>query len=239
MGKVFLIIPILLFVVQLHVAGQNADSVAVQIPADKAMKKGAQDTVQIIADTVITIEKVIKKPHSPHKATIMAMILPGSGQIYNGQWWKVPVLYGGIAADLYGILWNNKRFVEYKSAFIEYSQYIEAKAKDPNLPYPSDPAWDKIPKGFDVETDPYLQTSAGQQWFKNSLSNRKTNFKRNRDLCYIVMGAIYALNIIDACVFAHFYDFEIDDDLSMSILPTTSYSPFSGGTIGVSLTFNF
>lgn len=241
MGKLFLITPVLLFVIQICAVGQVVDSSAVKMSVNTEIKSERQqkEIIKTTGDTVLTIEKVIKKPHSPHKATIMAMILPGSGQIYNGQWWKVPVLYGGIAADIYGIVWNNKRFVEYKDAFVEYSQYLDAKAKDPNTPYPSDPAWDKIPKGFDVETDPYLQTGAGQQWFKNSLSNRKTGFKRNRDLCYIVMGAIYALNIIDACVFAHFYDFEIDDNLSMSILPTTSYSPFSGGTIGVSLTFNF
>ena len=144
------------------------------------------------------------------------MLLPGSGQIYNGQWWKVPILYGGMAADIYGIVWNQKRFKEYRDAYVEWVQYLDAKAKDP-----------------------YLQSSRGQTWFKNTLSNRKTSFKRNRDLCYIVMAAIYAINIIDATVYAHFYDFEIDDNLSFNLQPTSSYSPVSGGSIGLTLTFNF
>lgn len=201
-----------------------------------------RDTVQMasVNDTILTIEQVVnKKPHSPHKATIMAMVLPGSGQIYNGQWWKVPILYGGVAATTYGIVWNNNRFKDYRDAFVEWVQYQDAKAKDPTTPYPEHPAWDKIPKAFDVQTNPYLQTSAGQEWFKNILNNRKTSFKRNRDLCYILMAAIYAINIIDATVYAHFYDFEIDDDLSLQVRPTTSYSPLGGGTVGLTLTFNF
>lgn len=200
-----------------------------------------RDTVrrEVVSDTMMAIEKVIRKPHSPHKATIMAMILPGSGQIYNGQWWKVSILYGGIAADIYGITWNNKRFREYRDAYIQWVQYLEEKADNPETPYPQNPAWDKIPKGFDVETDPYLQTKAGQDWFKNTLNNRKTSFKRNRDLCLIVMAAIYAINIIDATVYAHFYDFEIDDNLSFHIQPSAVYSPLGGGQIGLTLSFNF
>lgn len=186
-------------------------------------------------DTLEMIEKILKKPHSPHKATLMAMALPGSGQIYNGQWWKVPVLYGGVAADLYGIIWNNKRFKEYQAAFVSYTSYLGGG----NDEYYKDPVWQDIPTPYPVNEWPQLQTDRGKEWFKTTLQNKKTGFKRNRDLCYIVMGAIYALNIIDACVFAHFYDFEIDDDLSINILPTSSYSPVSGGTLGVSLTFNF
>ena len=47
------------------------------------------------------------------------------------------------------------------------------------------------------------------------------------------------IQIIDATVFAHFYDYEINDDLSMSIRPTTGFSPVTGGNVGISLTFNF
>ncbi len=200
-----------------------------------------KDTLSVLTpgDTLPAIEQVSGKPHSPHKATIMAMVLPGSGQIYNGQWWKVPILYGGIAADMYGIIWNNNRYKEYRDAYVEWVQYLERLSENPDTPYPENPAWDKIPKGFDVETAPYMQTSAGKEWFKNILNNRKTSFKRNRDLCYIVMAAIYAVNIIDAAVYAHFYDFEIDDNLSFHIRPTSSYSPIGGGSVGLTLTMKF
>lgn len=200
-----------------------------------------KDTLSVLttSDTLLAIEQVVKKPHSPHRATIMAMVLPGSGQIYNGQWWKVPILYGGIAADMYGIIWNNNRYKEYRDAYVEWVQYLDRLSQNPDTPYPENPAWDKIPKGFDVETAPYMQTSAGREWFKNTLNNRKTSFKRNRDLCYIVMAAIYAINIIDATVYAHFYDFEIDDNLSFHIRPTSSYSPMGGGSIGLTLTMRF
>ncbi|MGL5681474.1 MAG: DUF5683 domain-containing protein [Marinifilaceae bacterium] len=209
---------------------------------DKKKKVETRDSLSmdsLVLEPLKPLEFKEKKPHSPHKATIMAMVLPGSAQIYNGQWWKVPILYGGVAGTLYGLTWNNHRFKDYRDAFIEYNQFLLDRAENPETPYPSKPAWDKIKKPFDVETDPYLQTESGQKWFLNILKNRKTSFKRNRDLCYIIMAGIYALNIIDACVFAHFYDFEIDDNLSMHLRPSSTYHPISGGTVGLTLTFNF
>lgn len=194
--------------------------------------------VRLVADTLLPLVQDGKKPHSPHKATIMAMILPGSGQIYNGQWWKVPILYGGIAADIYGISWNQQRFKEYRDAYVEWVNYLDALAANPDTPYPENPAWDKIPKNFDLR-DERFQTSNMREWFKTTLENRMNSFKRNRDLCYIVMAAIYAINIIDATVYAHFYDFEIDENLSLHWQPTGSYSPLNGGMLGLSLTLNF
>lgn len=220
MKKLGLIITVLLFCIGGQAAEFDRDSVKMQMVGN---------------DTLTAIEQIIKKPHSPHKATIMAMVLPGSGQIYNGQWWKVPILYGGIGATVYGISWNSRQFNKYKTAFVDYSVYLEDKAKDPELPYPENPSWDKVYVGGDVESF----TPQQQSNFKKQLQNKKDNFKRNRDLLYITMGAIYALQIIDACVFAHFYDFEIDEDLSLNVQPVSFYSPAGGGMVGLSLTLTF
>lgn len=38
-----------------------------------------------------------------------SMVLPGTAQIYNGQYWKLPIFYGGMAAGVTGgIIYNNK-----------------------------------------------------------------------------------------------------------------------------------
>ncbi len=74
---------------------------------------------------------------------------------------------------------------------------------------------------------------------QEQLKTKKDNYKRNRDLLYIVSGAIYIIQIIDATVYAHFYDFEINEDLSLNLRPSTGFSPVSGGTVGLTLTFNF
>ena len=52
------------------------------------------------------------------------------------------------------------------------------------------------------------------------LKNMKDNFRRNRDLCIILTGALYLLNIVDAHVDAHLKDYDISDDLSVRLEPT-------------------
>src|ERR1700749_5064202 len=39
--------------------------------------------------------------HSPHKAVMHSLMVPGWGQVYNRQYWKVPIIYGGLA-----LLWS-------------------------------------------------------------------------------------------------------------------------------------
>lgn len=216
--KLVLILPILLIVAKVNAEAPSRDTV----------------TLQPSVDSVKIIEKITKEPHSPHRATIYSMVLPGLGQIYNRQWWKVPILYAGFGTSVYFITVNNGYFKDYKAAYLQYTEYITAKAQNPDTPYPTNPTWEKFYLGS-VENF----NSQQQANFKNQLNNRKTTYKRNRDLLYIVTGAIYALNLIDASVFAHFYDFEIDEDITMNLVPSISYTPVSGNTVGLCLTINF
>lgn len=70
----------------------------------------------------------------------------------------------------------------------------------------------------------------------------KDNFRRNRDLCIILTGALYLLNIVDAHVDAHLKDYDISDDLSVRLEPTVfqNYASRNGYYgVGMSLKVTF
>jgi len=54
---------------------------------------------------------------------------------------------------------------------------------------------------------------------KEVLLRLKDNYRRNRDLNVIVMAGVYLLNVVDATVDAHLFDYDISDDLSLNIQP--------------------
>ena len=51
------------------------------------------------------------------KATTLACIFPGAGQIYNKSYWKVPFVVGGFASMVYCIDWNNRGYKRFKKAY--------------------------------------------------------------------------------------------------------------------------
>lgn len=69
---------------------------------------------------------------------------------------------------------------------------------------------------------------------------RNVNYwKKNRDLCYLLLGAIYALNIIDANVDAHLSGFDITDDLGLKIEPHVESFSSSSRNMGFAITLSF
>ncbi len=52
--------------------------------------------------------------HSPAKATIYSLLLPGLGQIYNGEAWKIPLYLGLIAGGVYFWHDNNVQYQRWK-----------------------------------------------------------------------------------------------------------------------------
>jgi hypothetical protein len=181
-----------------------------------------------------------EKVHSPHKATIYAMVCPGLGQIYNKQYWKLPILYGGVALAIYGVTWNNQAYTKYRDAYLDLSNYIDSLSVNPMYPYPEDPAWEKIKiRGTDWKTLFEMRPSSMTR-YQSIMYNKRRSFKRNRDLCYLALAGVYLLNVLDACVFAHFYDFSINDDISLHWQPNVSYNHRTGKSrYGASVSLKF
>ena len=155
----------------------------------------------ITADTVIKQQKPAKsakakKPHSPTKATIMSACLPGLGQIYNGKWWKVPIVYAGLGGLGY-LVYNN---------YYEYSSYLHAyefKTGD-------------LPEGATLNAH---ETELASKYSDSQLQTYKESYRRDFEFYTILTVAWYGLNILDACVDGHLYSYDISDDLSLSVDP--------------------
>jgi len=148
--------------------------------------------------------KEAEEIHSPRKASIYSAVLPGLGQAYNKKYWKIPLIYGGFGAFGYFIGWNNKN---YKQANNAYKDLTDA-----------DPATDSYMKLKQIIY--YDLTKASDvASLKQGLLSSQDYFRRNRDLLIIVTAAFYGLNIIDASVDAHFFNFDISDDLTLNWEP--------------------
>ncbi|MFH1320515.1 MAG: DUF5683 domain-containing protein [Bacteroidota bacterium] len=140
---------------------------------------------------------ITNQEHSPQKATIMSAVLPGLGQAYNKKYWKIPVIYAGFAGLVYSISFFNGKYQNYKQAYIWRTDTLESTIDkyDPQL------ANDEIKLSED------------------GLFQYKESYRKNRDLSYILTGVLYILNIIDANVDAHFFDYDISEDLTLIVNP--------------------
>lgn len=159
---------------------------------------------------------------SVKKATTLACIFPGAGQIYNRSYWKVPFVVGGFASMIYCIDWNNRGFQRFKKAYALLADYEQHPENYPN-----------------GSTDEFHG-----RYSADFIKNLRDNYRRNRDLCIILTGALYVLQIIDAHVDAHLKDYDISDDLSMNLEPLVDYTyvPTLQGNrpvFGFNLSLNF
>jgi hypothetical protein len=115
--------------------------------------------------------------HSPRKATLLAVALPGAGQIYNRKYWKVPIVYAGLGGSLYaiGMFRGNMRSLNDSISQI----YSLGKTPSPLL-----------------------------------LEDRD-NQRSRRDVAILCLAGVYVLQILDAVVDAHFYQFNINDKIGI------------------------
>jgi hypothetical protein len=70
--------------------------------------------------------KVEKKGKNPRVASLLSAAIPGAGQVYNGKFWKLPILYGGGFALGYYIRVNNQQYKLCRDSYIK----VKAGEKD-------------------------------------------------------------------------------------------------------------
>ena len=51
------------------------------------------------------------------KATVLSFVCPGAGQIFNGSYWKLPIVVAGMASMVYVIDWNQRGYTRFKLAY--------------------------------------------------------------------------------------------------------------------------
>lgn len=72
--------------------------------------------VEIEQDSQVVMSSDIQFK-SPSAAALYSAIFPGLGQIYNGKYWKLPIVYGAIGAGVYSITWNQKNYNVFLEAY--------------------------------------------------------------------------------------------------------------------------
>ena len=145
-------------------------------------------------------EITVHRP-DPEKATWLALIIPGGGQIYNRKYWKLPIVYGGFVGCLYAYNWNGQMYKDYRQA------YLDIMDSDPN----TDSFKDFFRPGYNFE--------ANKEYITNVFKKRKDRYRRWRDLSIFTFIGVYAISVIDAYVDAQLAGFDITEDINLSIEP--------------------
>lgn len=92
---------------------------------------------------------------------------------------------------------------------------------------------------YRINHDDAVQNASFAEDPTANVYNLYETYNQRFQLSVIVTAALYGLNLLDAFVFGHLYEFEIDDNLSLSCKPFLDYVPSVGMVTSASLTLRF
>lgn len=122
---------------------------------------------------------------SPKRAGMYAALVPGFGQIYNRQYWKLALVYGALGTS---------------TGFIIYNAAEHNKTRKEIA--------DRITLGYRVNPNLAFLDN-------NQLIGREEYYKSNLDVSVLLTGVGYLLQIMEAISANHMKDFDITPDISM------------------------
>lgn len=154
-------------------------------------------------------------PLKPAKVAFYSAVLPGLGQAYNKDYWKIPIVYAALGTGVGIAVHNHTEFQRYRSAYK-----------------------DRIAGRIDEFTTVAEDGTQTQVFSADALLRAQTQFRRNKELSILISAGIYILQIVEANVKAHLAQFNVDDRLTLN--PYYDLDRYSAtNSFGAGLTFSF
>jgi hypothetical protein len=82
------------------------DQQELQVPEERVVKDSLNRSTVEMYD-----------PLKPSRAGFYSAILPGLGQAYNKDYWKIPLVYGALGTGTYSAVYNQQRYDKYRTAY--------------------------------------------------------------------------------------------------------------------------
>ena len=166
-----------------------------------------------VKDTLIHSHSEVAA-HNIKLATTLAL-LPGAGQIYNRKYWKAPLVWGALGGVTY-------YYVDLTQDFNNYESVLQLIIDEPSLQTRTE-LEGFAPELFDVLPAPFYQNSV------NGVAQEAMGYmealRTQREYALFGLLGVYLLNILDANIDAHLFDFDVSDDLSLH--PSLNTNPLA------------
>ncbi|MAZ29498.1 MAG: hypothetical protein CL868_20790 [Cytophagaceae bacterium] len=155
-------------------------------------------------------------PLKPSKAAFYSAVFPGLGQVYNKDYWKLPLVYGALGTGVGVIVFNDDLYQKYRTA---YKERIAGR----------------IDEFTEVDDDGNI---VNQVFTEQNLLDAQDFYRRRKELWILVTAGMYILQIVEANVDAHLSQYDVDNRLSVNPY-IEQYGFDSNNHYGLTLTFTF
>ena len=156
-----------------------------------------------------------KQPYpNPVRAGVFGLFVPGAGQIYNKDFWKVPLVWGAVGGVVYWADFSRRQYKIFNRAY-----GLRLASERTNT----------------TPTDEFVGIARNS----DALKRVRDKHDKNRQVGIIAIIGVHALQALEAYVDAQLKNFDIDDDLSLHFGPVVSGTNQTGSYLGLGVKVSF
>lgn len=125
----------------------------------------------------------------PKRAGLYSALLPGLGQVYNRQYWKLGLIIAASGAVTGFVIYNSNKYMTYQKAYLGR-----------------------------IDSDPNTTDTFSAYQLEDIDLLRKT-YRKYLEYTVIAGTVSYLINILDAFTSAHLKSFDMNKNISMRVVP--------------------